>query len=192
MYCYSGKKTSHWDWPEPPRIIALIHQNIDQRSEWEREGKAARSSRRVQLHVGLLSLFHSSNWLLLRKRRVFPVPVSLRLCLPLFLRLAVSFSRAPPSRRAALPEQQLWKTPFADFKRLPLFHAFFFNSHFFFLSCCYLAISVSRFSELRPCSVRILCWKSVGYPGFVASRSEIIIPHCGISMTNKLIYLTPL
>ena len=46
VYCYSGKKTSRWDWPEPPRIITLIHQNIDQRSRrWLSEALIRKSHR---------------------------------------------------------------------------------------------------------------------------------------------------
>lgn len=57
--------------------------------------ETARSSSRIRLHVGPLSPFHSPNWLLLRKRQVFHVAVSLPFDRPRFLRLAASFSQAP-------------------------------------------------------------------------------------------------
>lgn len=195
------KKTSERDWPEPARIIALIHQDRDQESrrwfgealirkatgsqEWEREGETAERG----LHVGPLLLFHSPNWLLLRKRSVFHVPVSLRFCLPvsspsrsLFLTSSsLTLQRSPGT--TALEDTVGW------FQK-QLFNAFFpllFTLSLLLSLCCYFHFL------LRPCfdcfhfDFKVLFWKSVGCPEFVNTRGKMI-SHCRISMTNIFMY----
>lgn len=118
VYCHGGN-TSEARWPEPAMTRILINQHI---VRVNRHGFSEAVIRKLRAHRsekekasgtlphqntasrGASPLFQSRNWLLLRKRQVSHVPVSLGLCLPLFLHLAVLFTIST-SHCTALVEQ---------------------------------------------------------------------------------------